>query len=94
VPLRHGCLIAYGQTGAGKTFTMQGPDDYTVDEAIEGEAADGAAGGDAMDVAGGAGGIVDVDSEQQGLIPRVLKRIFQRIADETAGGGAVQVEST
>ena len=23
----HGCLIAYGQTGAGKTFTMQGPSD-------------------------------------------------------------------
>eukprot|EP00959_Pyramimonas_sp_CCMP1952_P331239 6936471-Pyramimonas_sp.AAC.1 len=21
----HGCLLAYGQTGAGKTFTMQGP---------------------------------------------------------------------
>ena len=22
----HGCLLAYGQTGAGKTFTMQGPE--------------------------------------------------------------------
>ena len=63
----HGCLIAYGQTGAGKTFTMQGPDDHS----------DGAEQGDGpspMD-----------DPEQQGLIPRVLQRIFQRIEDEKAG---------
>ena len=70
----HGCLIAYGQTGAGKTFTMQGPGDP--DESSSGELASG-------EGTDGAGAVND--PEAQGLIPRVLQRIFQRVADETNG---------
>ena len=70
----HGCLIAYGQTGAGKTFTMQGPGDP--DESSSGELASG-------EGTDGAGAVND--PEAQGLIPRVLQRIFQRVTDETNG---------
>ena len=56
----NGCLIAYGQTGAGKTFTMQGPGDP---EAGEGDP-DGAS------------------ERELGLIPRVLRRVFQRVEDD------------
>ena len=31
----HGCLIAYGQTGAGKTFTMQGIQNLAVQDLFE-----------------------------------------------------------
>ena len=56
----NGCLIAYGQTGTGKTFTMQGPGDP---EAGEGDP-DGAS------------------ERELGLIPRVLRRVFQRVEDD------------
>ena len=65
----HGCLIAYGQTGAGKTFTMQGPDDHTEIENMS----------DETSVVNAA-----EDPEQLGLIPRVLKRIFAHIENEKA----------
>ena len=53
----HGCVIAYGQTGAGKTYTMQGFGD-----AIENEGEDDAENNKSNDV---------------GLIPRALRRIFE-----------------
>ena len=65
----HGCLIAYGQTGAGKTFTMQGPGE--VDDNLD------------CDVNPSAPCVDDPDA--QGLIPRVLQRIFQRVEDEING---------
>ena len=65
----HGCLIAYGQTGAGKTFTMQGPDEHTKTDNISGDTG-------VMYAA--------EDPEQLGLIPRVLKRIFAHIESELA----------
>lgn len=65
----HGCLIAYGQTGAGKTFTMQGPDEHTETDNISGDTG-------VMNAA--------EDPEQLGLIPRVLKRIFAHIESELA----------
>ncbi|EEH57307.1 uncharacterized protein MICPUCDRAFT_17223, partial [Micromonas pusilla CCMP1545] len=48
----HGCLIAYGQTGAGKTYTMQGPDEHADKE-------NAAAGAGADADANGGGGSID-----------------------------------
>ena len=76
----HGCLIAYGQTGAGKTYTMQGPDEHAV---VVSRADDDDSAAAAMEHdAAGAGAAGARDPEQRGLIPRVLQRIFQRIQDE------------
>ena len=75
----HGCLIAYGQTGAGKTYTMQGPDEHAVVSRADDD--DSAAAAMEHDAAG-AGAAGARDPEQRGLIPRVLQRIFQRIQDE------------
>ena len=75
----HGCLIAYGQTGAGKTFTMQGPDADAVppEDAMDDTPSADAGAGDAT--AGDA-----PDAESAGLIPRVLQHVFQRIESERA----------
>jgi len=90
----HGCILAYGQTGAGKTYSMQGmttsgedgggmgdDDDDVVmmDEDEENEDDDV--------------GAEDMDGAHAGLIPRVLKRLFKRVDDEraaalNAGGNA------
>ena len=82
----HGCLIAYGQTGAGKTFTMQGPsddlDEGQAERVCVAEDADGSA---PRDVAAD-------DPEAQGLIPRVLQRVFQRVEDEKRGVGVPEGE--
>ncbi|ABO97586.1 predicted protein, partial [Ostreococcus lucimarinus CCE9901] len=60
----HGCVLAYGQTGAGKTYSMQG--------------------GDAL------------DAPNAGLIPRALKRLFERCESARnaaiEAGGACEIE--
>ena len=76
-----GCLIAYGQTGAGKTFTMQGPDEHTVD-------ADAAMDEVGSVAAAAAAAAVSVPEDMKGLIPRVLGHVFQRIEDEKAATNA------
>ena len=60
----HGCLIAYGQTGAGKTFTMQGPSDDLEEGATE-----------RVSLAEDASALSADDPEAQGLISRVLQRV-------------------
>ena len=87
----HGCLIAYGQTGAGKTFTMQGPSD-DLDEGGTGGTAS-LASLDSTSARDGAESAESAeDPEAQGLIPRVLQRIFQRVEDEKAGVGVPEGE--
>jgi hypothetical protein len=75
--VRGGCLIAYGQTGAGKTFTMQGPDDHTVDAedadaAVDAATAAAAALGDGSAAAAAAAAALSVPEDMKGLSPRVL----------------------
>ena len=77
----HGCLIAYGQTGAGKTFTMQGPSDDLEEGATE-----------RVSLAEDANALSADDPEAQGLIPRVLQRVFQRVEDEKRGVGVPEGE--
>eukprot|EP00899_Mesostigma_viride_P012003 jgi/Mesvir1/20803/Mv07906-RA.3 len=60
----HGCLLAYGQTGAGKTFTMEG---RQLD--------------DPMTPKGSSPGDL-VISEGQGIIPRALQFLFERMEHE------------
>ena len=71
----HGCVLAYGQTGAGKTYTMQGVD-------YDDDGCDGCGGGG--DVAMRGGGEVDLNAAHAGLIPRVLRRLFARVESERA----------
>ena len=91
----HGCILAYGQTGAGKTYSMQGMT----------SSSDGSAGmGDDDDVVmmdedeenDDAVGAEDMDGAHAGLIPRVLKRLFKRVDDERAAamhaGGNAEFE--
>jgi len=68
-------IFAYGQTGAGKTYTILGPDTPAHAEGADGVPADDA--GCAM-------------HEQAGLTPRVLAYIFAQIAriERTSEGGA------
>ncbi|KAL2634283.1 hypothetical protein R1flu_005762 [Riccia fluitans] len=63
----HCCLIAYGQTGAGKTFTMEGPDP---------ESSGNSPGFAAQNKANAK------RHEKRGLIPRILEYIFQRMSSE------------
>jgi len=74
----HGCVLAYGQTGAGKTYTMQGVD-YDDDGRDDDDGR-----GDRGDVAMGGGGEVDLNAAHAGLIPRVLRRLFARVESERA----------
>jgi len=74
----HGCVLAYGQTGAGKTYTMQGVD-YDDDGRDDDDGR-----GDGGDVAMGGGGEVDLNAAHAGLIPRVLRRLFARVESERA----------
>ena len=74
----HGCVLAYGQTGAGKTYTMQGVD-YDDDGRDDDDGC-----GDRGDVAMGGGGEVDLNAAHAGLIPRVLRRLFARVESERA----------
>ena len=74
----HGCVIAYGQTGAGKTFTMQGSNDYSHsnnDNNNNNEAAND-----------------DDDDINDGLIPRALRRIFQECERGRENGVEHEVE--
>ena len=91
----HGCILAYGQTGAGKTYSMQGMTGDGDDDAVGsfGDRGDDddvvMMDEDAKDAASG-----DLDGAHAGLIPRVLKRLFKRVDDERAaaaqaGGDAV-----
>eukprot|EP01047_Picozoa_sp_COSAG01_P072187 COSAG01_NODE_11412_length_1940_cov_1.611081_2_plen_259_part_00 len=56
-------VLAYGQTGAGKTFTMTGPTDDPAGADIRGGAADLADGGDV----------------QAGIMPRLIGDLFHRL---------------
>lgn len=89
----HGCVLAYGQTGAGKTYTMQG---------IEGarEAIESGDGSDcdvrmSDDEDGGAeeGGL---DDAHAGLIPRCVARLFERCEEArraaSENGGDCEIE--
>ncbi|GAQ79907.1 hypothetical protein KFL_000410070 [Klebsormidium nitens] len=72
----HCCLLAYGQTGAGKTFTMEGPtSDYA----------------EVSNVTQGLNRSPNPSSsELRGLIPRVLDYIFTKTAQEKEmNGGAL-----
>ncbi|CAM6117692.1 unnamed protein product [Calypogeia fissa] len=62
----HCCLIAYGQTGAGKTFTMEGPDPESSPGGSPGFQAKANL----------------KRHEKRGLIPRILDYIFQRMSTE------------
>ncbi|KAG6557215.1 hypothetical protein Mapa_001142 [Marchantia paleacea] len=64
----HCCLIAYGQTGAGKTFTMEGPDPESSSGNSPGFAAQ-----NKQNLK---------RHEKRGLIPRILDYIFQRMSSE------------
>ncbi|KAL3693895.1 hypothetical protein R1sor_007546 [Riccia sorocarpa] len=64
----HCCLIAYGQTGAGKTFTMEGPDPESNSGNSPGFAAQSKANAKRH--------------EKRGLIPRILEYIFQKMSSE------------
>lgn len=89
----HGCILAYGQTGAGKTYSMQG---MTTGEGERGgvgdEDDDDVVMMDAREENDDVG-TEDMDGAHAGLIPRVLKRLFKRVDDEraaalNAGGNA------
>ena len=67
------CLIAYGETGSGKTHSLTGP------ISLLAESEDG--GGSAA-FGGGGGGTSAMDHPERGLLPRVLEGIFQRIEKE------------
>ena len=83
----HGCVLAYGQTGAGKTYSMQGVDGArTIDSGDgtgeEGEDGDVVMSEDEFETNGDA--TTDLDDEHAGLIPRALKRLFERVEKKRA----------
>jgi hypothetical protein len=93
----HGCILAYGQTGAGKTYSMQGM------TSSSGEERRGGGDEDDDDVVmmdedeeNDVGCDDDLDGAHAGLIPRVLKRLFKRVDDERAAamhaGGNAEFE--
>jgi kinesin family protein 5 len=71
----NGTIFAYGQTGSGKTHTMLGP------VATDAETAAAISGGGA-----GTGGdlLLMPSPEQEGIIPRCLRRLFANIAAQEA----------
>lgn len=91
----HGCILAYGQTGAGKTYSMQGMTSSS-------DGSGGMGGEDDDDVVmmdedeETDVGAEDMDGAHAGLIPRVLKRLFKRVDDERAAalnsGGNAEFE--
>ena len=90
----HGCILAYGQTGAGKTYSMQGMTSSSDGSAGMGDDDDDVVMMDEdeeNDV-----GTDDLDGAHAGLIPRVLKRLFKRVDDERAAvmhaGGNAEFE--
>ncbi len=95
----HGCVLAYGQTGAGKTYSMQGVDGaQTIDSrdgtGEEGEDGDVVMSEDEFESNGDA--TTDLDDEHAGLIPRALKRLFECVekkrADAVVNGGSCEIE--
>ncbi|OAE21380.1 hypothetical protein AXG93_3658s1020 [Marchantia polymorpha subsp. ruderalis] len=69
----HCCLIAYGQTGAGKTFTMEGEWLYGPDPESSSGNSPGFAAQNKQNLK---------RHEKRGLIPRILDYIFQRMSSE------------
>ena len=95
----HGCVLAYGQTGAGKTYSMQGVDGgrggaHTMRGRGDDDGDDVVMSEDESEFAGEAS--TDLDDEHAGLIPRALRRLFERVekkrAEAAANGGSCDIE--
>ena len=90
----HGCVLAYGQTGAGKTYSMQGVD-LDRDDDVGGFEGDDDCVMMSPGEAGGAEGDA-LDAPNAGLIPRALKRLFERCESARnaaiEAGGACEIE--
>jgi kinesin family protein 5 len=72
----NGTIFAYGQTGSGKTHTMLGP--------VAGDADAGDGGGAAGDSSSSSSSSLLPAPEQEGIIPRSLRRLFANIAAQEA----------
>eukprot|EP00850_Spirogloea_muscicola_P026675 SM009257S24542 [mRNA] locus=s9257:2:521:- [translate_table: standard] len=59
-------LYVAGQTGAGKTFTMQGPDEDSNNENVDPNV----------------GGTSTPRADERGLIPRVLDYLFSQLSPD------------
>ena len=68
------CIFAYGQTGTGKTHTMQG---------IQGDEGEGAG-----SEGGGSGGGGMGSAETDGVQPRALRLLLSKCEEQTATGSA------
>ena len=74
-------IFAYGQSGTGKTYTMEGP----------GSASPGGADASASaPQAPSQGGGVDDEEEDEGLIPRAVRHVFGALAGAPPDGWAVK----
>lgn len=89
----HGCVLAYGQTGAGKTYTMQGVDG--------GRGSDAGGGLDDCDdvcMSEDEGEGWNLTGAHAGLIPRAVARLFERCeaarraASEAGGDCEIEVK--
>lgn len=66
----NGCILAYGNTGSGKTFTMMGPQPQNLD----GKQSSSTPGPE-----NGGGGVALESDPRRGMIPRALEYLFQQL---------------
>lgn len=84
------CIFAYGQTGAGKTYTMNGADHTAA--ATGGGAGGGAGAGVVSGTTGGGGS--SVLPQGAGIIPRALHHVFAAAEELRGEGWSVTPQAT